>query len=156
MAFWTLQTSAPIALVHTFLISVAIMACVPPQRVFTDLLSAAVTTNTSPLVMDTNGTSRTVDAVVFLPIVLTDPGTLALNTVPPPPTVLTNATSCAVDAGVFMPIVLAIILRRAVLAILFYLIVWTLRAYVLLFEDWTDDFMEFVLCSTQIVLRTLG
>ena len=93
------------------------MAYVPPQRVFTDLLSAAVTTNTSPLVMDTNGISHAVDAGVFVPIVLTDPGTLALNTVPPPPTVFTNGTSCAFDAFVFMPIVLAIIIRRAVLAV---------------------------------------
>jgi len=136
VAFWTLFAVAPEALVHTYLISVAIMACAPLQRMYTDLLSIAVTTNASPLVMDTNGTSHTVDAGVFVPIVLTDPGTLALNTVPPPPTVFTNGTSCAFDTGVFMPIVLAIIIRRAVLAVRFSLTMWTFQGNVYFFDDW--------------------
>jgi len=136
MAFWTLFAVAPVALMNTYLISVAIVACAPLQRMFADLLSVAVTTNASPLVMDTNGTSHAVDAGVFLPIVLTDPATLALPTVPPPPTVFTNCTSCTFNAGVFMPIVLAIILRRAVLAVCVSLTMWTFQANIIFFDDW--------------------
>ena len=77
-------------------------------------------------------------------------------TIAPQLVVLANLTAATVPTRVPLLFMFANLTAATVPTAVPVLAVWTFRSYVLLFENWTDDFMKFVLCSTQIVLRTLG